>query len=296
MEKKYWKETKQRIVVSLLMGILIASGLKIVSAGFSNWEEYVFIIVACIALLLSIELLFDFHNRMRSELTFIRHEAEEHIHLHDIETKYIGNSNGTDYGYIESFEQIKKASKAIYIVGDYSPSDQSIDSSRERLDYFLAIEEVIEKHIKSNSYQEFKYVRIMQRNEADFKRLEQNSNNKIVKLSEEHLNGDEDGFQHCMKILKMKKDNFEQGQNVEIRLYVSKFVPSLPSILIVDEKHLLFTIPKKRPPLEGQNIITAGVIHFMDNKDGNSIVNSFKSIFESIRADSIEVAGISGIE
>lgn len=84
-----------------------------------------------------------------------------------------------------------------------------------------------------------------------------------VELMVNHMNGDEVAFNYCYKIQEMKKNNPTMGRNVEIRLNVTRFVPSLPSKLIVDNRHLLSTIPRKRASIGRGKVILKQLMYYI---------------------------------
>ncbi len=261
------------------------------------WDKVAALVITVLVMIGVLILNWEIYSKTNTKLEEIRNEALHHIHVHDLETKYLRNTIKKDLGYERSLEIIKKAKKSIVIIGDYSPENQALDSSKERIDYFKAIENVIEKHVAPQYSEHFKYVRIMQRSDKVYEDLRTKFNGDDVKLNLEDMKGDEDAFSHCYTINKIKQDKPLISRNVEVRLFISRYVPSLPSMLIVDDKHVLFTIPKKNPPLEGnKRLATAGVLHLIDNNFGKGLINPMKEVFDSVRSRSIEITQLPKVD
>ena len=272
--------------ITILLTVLVTESFE----GIFSGSVRLFMGATLTALLFAIISIRLTYKATSEKLIEIKNEAEQHIHLHDIETKFLENTPRKDYGYLKSLDIIKKAKESIYIVGDFSPPNQKLNSTEERIDYLNAIEEVVRKYLSPEEHSKFIYCRIMQRPDNIYQKLKGKDVSEGISLTKEDMLGDEEAFKHCYEINLLKRSRPKQTKNVDIQLSICRFVPSLPSLLIVDNKHLLFTIPKKNSSFgNSKPISTIGVIHFIDKKDGQAIIKYFLDVFSSLQNLSIPI-------
>lgn len=189
-----------------------------------------------------------------------------------ISTLYKRNNSITDNAYIISTSAVQRAENKIIIVSDYSPNGQSLNVPIERQNYFKKIEEVLE-----NTNIEFSYTRFMQREKLIVDSFV--NSNSIIDVNELIL-GDEQAFAHCIRVFEIAKKN----PLLKFDLYLTEFLPSIPSILIIDNYKMLCTIPKRS---EHSGVDAAGIFEFIDNtKDGQALINCFIEITESLKIPS----------
>jgi hypothetical protein len=206
--------------------------------------------------------------------------ARRDINIDFRENHTLKNGVYDDEAYKTSKSEVEKAQERIIIVSDYSPKREMLEVTGKRQEYYKAIEEVIEKNIQADRSSPFHYVRFMQRDPENYKLIKNNERGQGKIDKYDFINGDEQGFCHCKRILKLK-DKYKDNFNLE--LWVTPNIPSMPSILIVDTKKMLFTIPER---IEGRSAMeTAGVLIFTDNTDGKSIIQPFISIINSLPKD-----------
>lgn len=186
-----------------------------------------------------------------------------------ISTLFRRNNPKEDNAYHVSASAVLKAENKITIVGDYSPEGHPMNVPAYRQTYFLTIESILK-----NSQREIKYCRFMQREKSIIDGFE--THNNII-LNNKDVLGDEQAFAHCKRVFDISKVN----PMVTFDLYITQFIPSLPSICIIDNEILLFTIPKSA---ETDGTDTAGVFEFADNtKDGSALISIFYEVTESLK-------------
>lgn len=222
------------------------------------------------------------HEQMATTITEIQKDVLAQIQSFNLTTRWVPNPTlERDEGYELSLKIVGNAQKSIYIISDYSPPDRSIKYTDERRDYLSTIEGVVKKHVDSNT--QFEYKRLLQTDKADdIKRI----------LTRNHLRGDEQTFEHCSKVIDLIQNNRTQ---VHVQLFVSKPIPSSPSILIVDQKYVLFTIPSKKEAIESMNseyadLANFGVLYVEDHT--GKLTTDFKRMFDSFASDSKQIAKV----
>ena len=223
------------------------------------------------------------YENIINTITSMQKDVLAQVQSLSLATRWVPNPTiARDEGYELSLKVVQSAQKSIYIISDYSPPDRPITYTDERREYLSVIAEVVRKHIENNS--PFEYKRILQTNRAD------DVTNRILVKS--HLAGDGQTFEHCIEVIKLIQENRSQ---VTAELFVSKPIPNSPSILIVDQKHVLFTIPSKKGVIESTNhdyadLATFGVLYFEDHT--GKLATDFTRMFDSFANDSRPVASI----
>lgn len=204
---------------------------------------------------------------------------------------YFDSESGkpVDEAYKTSLEEVCKAKKNITIIADYSPPKEPLIVTPKRQEYYNTILKVLEDRLNSNkSGEPLRYVRYMQRPDDIYKKIKANPEGEIIDSG--MIIGDEQAFAHCKKVLELRQD----PNKIDIELYVTPIIPSLPSILIVDDHKLLFTIPRRKVNAIEETkkgidpIETAGVMDFTDYSIiGDAIVLPFKNIINSLASNVI---------
>ncbi len=271
-----WKTLKKLLSHELyhlfVTSVFVFVAIKIHESKITDitWVTVIILILAFIVLNLFVRAFDFYHNEKKKE------------NQNEIITQFITNKFQVDEAYKISLTEVKKAETKIIIVADYSPPFEPLDPTNERHAYYLEIE----NKLKSKSGEGFQYIRIMQRDKDNFEKIRTN-NGKINRY--EWIEGDEQAYAHCKRVLEIKKNN----RNLNIKLIVSRNVPSMPSILIVDKHKMLFTIPRRE---DGPDISTAGVLNFTDTTDdGSALVEKFSNILSTINHESNEALLITEI-
>jgi hypothetical protein len=269
------------IIVGGILGVALA---ELVDAHFSRGATAVGLsfILAFVAWQFarmhrsSAEHLEELHEQIDHEL--------EHVHAR---VRYVPNSVGKNYrsslaadpGYNESLQRIGEAQHSIKIIGDYSPPDGMLEPPANRDRYLSTIEDRLREN--SEAGKAFTYVRIIQRPDHLLADLHEPSAPGQALLTRQAMDGDMQVFEHCAEVERIKAA--ARTRSLEIELKVCKFIPNCPSILIVDDRYVLFTIPVRHNELgsDGKHR-THGVLHMTDLKGGQALVRYFADVFQSV--------------
>jgi hypothetical protein len=222
------------------------------------------------------------HKETIGVLEYLQNNVFAYVQSLGVTVRWIPNPTvEKDEGYELSLRIVQNAQDSIYIISDYSPHDRPISYTDERNEYLSVIARVVNEHISHNDH--FEYKRILQSDKADQVR-------RI--LERRHLEGDEQTFMHCGDVIKSLQTN---KTRVIVQFFVSKPIPSSPSVLIVDQKHILFTIPGKKSVIGSINsdyadLTTIGVLHIEDFT--GKVAADFKRMFDSFANDSVIIANV----
>lgn len=277
--------------VFIVIGIAIKDKLH---TADSLERSFIYIVIILCILLYIILRYLDWQKELTEQKKF--QESIEKLKIEQEKSKslsvvfkgnYIENNNLVDIAYQTSLNEVKNAEHQIVIVADYSPINEEFIVSPKRQEYYKVIEDVLIEKINRKSNNSFTYIRYMQRDEATFKKIQQK---KGLIDEYELVQGDEQAFHHCKRVLEITENN----ESINVELYVTKNIPSLPSILIIDNNKLLFTIPERiqfRKKVE-----TAGVILLEDNSFNNKeIVKPFMRIVKSLNKDNDEFVTLKSV-
>ena len=235
----------------------------------------------------------DTHVKTTSEISEIRREilsvVSRQFNLHRIGTRYIKNGQNHDPGYLESLKRIKEAKNSIFIIGDYSPYWQRLQVPNQRNAYLEAIEQKVLEQIKDRPFDDFRYIRIVQRDREIINSMQKtNAILPQVILRMQDMIGDEQIYEHCCQLMQYDREKPDNART-EISVRVCPPIPNSPSTLIIDNKYILFTIPVKTSSDIHQ---TDGVLLFEDLDGGKAIVSAFVDIFLKINAQTIQVVEV----
>jgi len=196
-----------------------------------------------------------------------------------IRATYIKNGLNDDPGYIQSLKMIEQAMRRIWIIGDFSPSWLSLNPPRERVQYLKAIESKVKQAIVDRTVTDFSYRRIIQR---DLEIVRNVRDDRKGLLNEDDMTGDKQVYEHCYAVQRIKVEHGHHNDNVEVSIRLSRQIPNSPSILLVDDTCMLFTIPSTRRREVSLEQITDGVLFFEFLEGGKQIARYFESIFNQI--------------
>lgn len=250
--------------------VFVAIKLKEMPSNDISWVTVILLILLFLILNIIVRAFYFWEKENKKEL------------LREIDVEFKTNQFEEDIAYEISLEEAKKAKERIVIVADYSPPFEPLLPTEERQRYYMEIE----KKLLEKKDVGFTYTRIMQRDKTNFENL---SAKRGVIDNYEWIKGDEQAFAHCKRVLEIAKTN----KRLKIKIIVSRNIPSIPSILLVDNKKMLFTIPKR---VKGPDVRTAGVLNFTDNTDnGSAIVEKFINIVQTINEETNETLMITEI-
>lgn len=234
-------------------------------------------------------------SKLEDEAKYIRNIVDSSGKA-EIEARYIKNDNEMkeDRGYQESLEKIREAKESILIIGDFSPEWMPLEIPKKRNDYLHEIDTKIQNAFEDDSIKNFKYARIIQRDLDIIKSIK--NNNKT--LLESHMVYDTQAFAHSYQVQELGREYRGKyrgkGMGVKVDILVSKPIPNIPSILLIDDELMLFTIPTPLQEMEGKNeakeyIKTNGVLILRDLKEGDAFATFFHDIINSTIKQAVPV-------
>jgi hypothetical protein len=206
----------------------------------------------------------------------------------EMTARYIKNGQTfqDDPGYVESLARIRAAEKSIRIIGDFSPDWMPLVPPGKRNEYLSAIEERVKEAILDPTVTSFEYTRIIQRN----RKIVQNVRDSSMRLCQSDMEEDLQAFIHSYKVQNIKDTYGSHNDGTRVSICLSEPVPNCPSMLLVDEKYMLFTIPTQiHRPGQPTHIGTHGVMLFQELANGKAFAEDFSSVFETIKDAAIRV-------
>ena len=213
--------------------------------------------------------------------------------------KFVPESNERA-AYLAAKSAVSAASNRILVVGDYSPPINSrLDQQAKREEYLSFIEQTIvknahPKHKNRVGGSKFCYRRIIQRPPELYDYLSENSTRGDIKLKREYMQGDEQMFEHIQELLKLYSSDDTVHQNLHLEILITPFLPNCPSILVVDDSKIQFTIPHRgADPLTFGKQKLFGVLRMEDYKKGNELTEQFAELIDNLKLHSLNVTGIS---
>ena len=267
------------------------------------------------------------HVENRKHMTALKQEIDEHhaslrreldTHLDRVHSaaefvpqrhRHNGGANGSKAaaGYDVAAAAVSRARSSILVIGDYSPPpDQGsgFDPSRlppNRDGYLEAIERMLTERLESSEPgPPLTYRRYIQRplNIYQQIRARESSTGPGAVLLPEDMGGDEQVFQHCGHVLQIRAAAAkEHSDKVRIDLRVIPFLPNSPSVLLVDEHDLQFTIPTRidQPGDDYAALGLLGVLALQDMR-GDKICKHFVSLFDSLKTFSVFVKSVEPLD
>ncbi|MGH3753237.1 MAG: hypothetical protein ACRDRP_11165 [Pseudonocardiaceae bacterium] len=107
--------------------------------------------------------------------------------------------------------------------------------------------------------------------------------------------GDKQVFEHCKCVLDIASRAERQGgDRIRVQIKVIPFLPNCPSMLLVDDRDVQFTIPTRidRPGDKYARQGLLGVLVMEDKAGGSEISDSFEELFTRLSQFSATVTKI----
>lgn len=206
-------------------------------------------------------------------------------------------------GYDVGTATVRRAQKRIFVVGDYCPPSgegATLDKPPEhRSDYLRAIEDILAGRLEKDldSTESLEYLRFIQRPTSVYSQVKgrEDAGRPGITLRPDDMIGDEQVFAHCKRVLEIASRARRQGGNrIRVQIKVIPFLPNCPSMLLVDDRDVQFTIPTRiDSPVDGyarQGLL--GILAMEDNAGGSEICDSFKELFSRLMQFSATVIKI----
>lgn len=238
-------------IVVFLAGALLSAALDVILGNVA--QRYVGILIALVSLLTlaAIATLSSTHGRINSQLDSL---GTTSVWVH--EPKEV---------YRRATEIIRGAQRRVLVISAYIPPKPAAKMPSDRPGYLEAIEHVIRRQIDTPKGPSFTYQRILQSSRAD----------EVDHILRDDLLGEEpeQTFEHCRRVFEMTKE--EKCDRIDIRLFIGEPVPSLPSLLVVDDRYVLvaFISPYHRFGEREQSVEMIGAI-FVEDRTGQVVAES----------------------
>ncbi|MGH3717511.1 MAG: hypothetical protein ACRDRI_01475 [Pseudonocardiaceae bacterium] len=194
-------------------------------------------------------------------------------------------------GYDRLTKEVKRATRQILVLGDYSPppdAGAALDPPRYRAEYFDAIEERLRDRLEreaTESGRALKYYRIIQRPLDVYDNIRQRERGGGVVLKPSDMIGDVQAFKHCVEVLKIAKFAADRNSTmIDIKIHLIPFLPNCPSMLIVDNSEVAFTIPTRidQPVDNYAQQGLHGVLLMQDKANGSQLCAKFEDLFNRL--------------
>lgn len=227
----------------------------------------------------------------------LQEKLRKHLNQVHASVSFVPDASGTSSvlpnskpGYDAATEAVRRARKRIFVVGDYCPPSgegAALDEPPEhRSEYLRAIEAMLTERLDADptSAPPLEYRRFIQRPinvYNNIKRRETAGHPGIV-LKSDDMVGDRQVLDHCVRVLDIAARAEEKGgDRIRIQIKVVPFLPNCPSVLLVDDKDVQFTIPTRidRPGDSYARQGLLGVLVLEDKAGGSEICYPFEELF-----------------
>lgn len=186
--------------------------------------------------------------------------------------------------YRRAIEDILSAKESILVIGPYLPPVETrvAPEEEERLKYHEAIEEVIRRRLADPSGGDFVYKRVVQ-SERAAEAASGVLTEDLLMESPPHY------FSHCKQLYDLMQKNPDARVKVDIR--VGEPIPSLPSVLMVDNRYLHIAFPTRRKREfggTGETYLLKGAM-VIEDRTGGGIGEFTAKVFHPIHQSSYEI-------
>ncbi|WP_433041965.1 hypothetical protein [Dactylosporangium sp. CS-033363] len=204
-----------------------------------------------------------------------------------------GSRGAAEPGYDAALAAVRKARQRLFVMGDYSPPSNEgavLDKlPRHRSEYLEAIEDKLRARLddRRTDLGRLQYSRYIQRPNDIYEAIRQReSHHAGVVLTAADMEGDLQAFEHCARVLEIaaEAERRKLGDRIEIQIRLIPFLPNCPSILLVDDSDVQFTIPTRidRPTDNYAQQGLHGVLAMEDFARGSQIVKPFEALFQRL--------------
>jgi len=194
----------------------------------------------------------------------------------------------TTESYLIAKRAVESACRRIWVIGDYNPPRNIGDTfvtPERRSDYLHAIIQRLENQVKSGTnVNELHYMRIIQRPLDVYSQMVNRATVNNVTLVHDDMAGDEEVFDHCQEAYTLN-EKYRLDSRINIDLFVVPYLPNSPSVLLIDDKELQFTIPTRVGSMSGAGAAhfeLLGILQFVAKRDAQLPLR-FSEVFDSLR-------------
>ncbi|MFF4800937.1 hypothetical protein ACFY1U_21455 [Streptomyces sp. NPDC001351] len=241
------------------------------------------------------------NREVSTHLARLRNELDRHIDLVHAGVRFIPDSQGDEEdgtGYDVATAAVRKARRRIYVVSDYSPPEGEgatlLDPPDNRSEYLDAIEDCLTQRLSANGRAgaPLSYHRLIQRPPEIYAEMVQRSVNG-VELRREDMEGDLQAFEHLARVMDIAR-HAGANRRIDIQMRVIPFLPNCPSILLVDDEELQFTIPTRidQPGDRFALLGLHGVMVMEDRASGTQLCDHFSSLFGRLKTKSLPIVKV----
>jgi hypothetical protein len=204
--------------------------------------------------------------------------------------------------YDVATEAVRQATEQIRVLGDYCPPGHAGNPlarlPENRDEYLREIECLLENRAKAPDgrvpSKPFKYTRYVQRPIDMYGEIDKRAANGTVSLKAAEADGDLQAMDHCRRVIDI--DRAAQPGRIEVEIRVTPFLPNAPSVLVLDNKEIQFTIPQREKGGEKHgSLAVLGVLVMRDRRDGKELCEPFEQLFRSLNEISQHVVSIEDV-
>ena len=227
------------------------------------------------------------YNVVKQYFDEIRGLRSSRVSLH---TNIPGLTRSNAFSYCEAV--VNAARQSIVIVGPHFTQAVDVDT-RDHTTYLEdGITRCIERHVNDHSYDStFEYYRVVQLDKDVFEGFWRGKTEHDG-IADAALFSDEGLARHLQRILGL------QDHSVTCRFFARRFVPSFPSILVVDNRFLFFSLPTKSSVGNSRGVASGvsrklkyDVVLAIEDQTGE-IPTFFSQIAKQFEDEGVRISGV----
>lgn len=240
----------------------------------------------------------------------LQEKLKKHLNQVHAAVSFVPDASGTESvptnskpGYDAGTAAVHRAKTRIFVIGDYCPpagEGAALDKPPEhRSEYLRAIEQILSERLDDHSHPAptLEYRRFIQRPINVYNEIKERetAGHPGIALKPGDMIGDRQVFEHCMRVLDIAARAEKQGNDrIRIQIKVIPFLPNCPSVLLVDDRDVQFTIPTRidRPGDSFARQGLLGVLLLEDKAGGSEVCYPFEELFVKLAQFSAAVIKI----
>jgi hypothetical protein len=264
---KFFKDS----IVFFLAGVILSAAVEI--AIDVPAQRYIGIFIAFVSL---------FIVYVTITLVITHRKMNEQLDQLGLASLLIYEPTESTESFVRAMEIVRAAKHQVLVLSHYVPSSSTFQFPETRKDYLVrGIEQQIKLHLENPAAPKFTYKRIVQSSKAE-------EANRL--LRQDLIPGDVETFEHCGRVFELIKNR--RTSNVDIEFRISEPVYSMPSMMVVDSKYVLFAMSTKPPRLSmtHKQLEFAGSL-IIEDRDGKA-ARGFESIFERLLQNSFAIESV----
>lgn len=247
----------------------------------------------------------DHHSELREQLdTHLDYVHATVSFVENVPSRNGARNTAKRAGYDVATAAVRRARRSILVIGDYSPPPEEgpglgPEPPVNRSQYLAAIEAMLEERLNSRdpSLPKLTYRRYIQRPLSIYNsaKARETAKQPGIILRNRDMVGDQQMFDHCCRVLRIKASaDKSHDDKVSIDLRLIPFLPNCPSVLLVDNQEMQFTIPTRidQPGDRYAELGLLGVLVMEDHARGAKVCDPFVTLFNRLRDFSVFVRDI----